>query len=160
MEIQKIFSDQRGEKIYSILMSEEELRFYSDYVSDHTKYDRSDRIKQLRDSDILAEKKRSNLGTYVKSGKRAAVGGALGSAIGAGVGFAKGGLRGVVRGAKIGAGTGAVLGGAAGLASTHNEREQNRFVNRRLAEAKYQARRREARDWKNNTVNRDGYTYN
>ena len=34
-----------------------------------------------------------------------------------------------------------------------------RRYNRALAEAKYQARRREKKDWKNNVVNRDGYSY-
>jgi hypothetical protein len=33
------------------------------------------------------------------------------------------------------------------------------MYNRALAEAKYQAGRRAKADWKNNTVNRDGYSY-
>ena len=33
------------------------------------------------------------------------------------------------------------------------------FYNKRLREAKKQARRREAADWKNNMTNREGYTY-
>jgi hypothetical protein len=34
-----------------------------------------------------------------------------------------------------------------------------RRYNKALNEAKYQAKRREKKDWKNNTVNRDGYSY-
>ena len=34
-----------------------------------------------------------------------------------------------------------------------------RRYNRALAEAKYQAKRREKKDWKNNIINRDGYSF-
>lgn len=116
-------------------MSENEIALFSEYMPQLTRYDRSDRLKQMKDADVLAEKKRSNMGTYVKTAKTTGVGAVLGSGIGA------------------------VAGAIGGLASTHKEREQNRFVNRRLGEAQRQAVRREAKDWKNNAVNREGYTY-
>ena len=62
-------------------------------------------------------------------------------------------------GMAAGAAIGGVVAGGTKLAAGHNQREQNRFVNRRLAEAKTQAVRREAKDWKNNATGREGYTY-
>ena len=160
MEIQKIFSSHDEEKIYSVLMSEDELALFSEYTKGVTSYDRTDRLKQMKDSDILAEKKRSNTGTYVKSAKTGVVGSALGAGAGAILGATKfGRALGVKKMAALGATAGGALGVGGGLAATHNERSQNRFVNRRLKEAKRQALRREGKDWKNNAVNREGYTY-
>ena len=166
MEIQKVFSniEDSEENLYSVLMSEDEIALFSEYMPQLTRYDRSDRLKQMKDADVLAEKKRSNMGTYVKTAKTTGVGAVLGSGIGAVAGAMMGRKKGnILGGLKAGAKTGAVLGAGAGaiggLASTHKEREQNRFVNRRLGEAQRQAVRREAKDWKNNAVNREGYTY-
>lgn len=163
MIIQKIFSnvEEEGERLYSVLMGEEELSLFSEYTPGVTSYDRTDRIKQMKDSDILAERKRSNSRTYLKSAKAGVIGSALGTAAGAVLGATKYGraLGGIKNATKLGAASGGVLGLAGGLASTHKEREQNRFVNRRLNEAKRQAVRRESKDWKNNAVNREGYTY-
>ena len=128
------------------------------YEKGVTKYDRTDNIKRMKDSDILAEEEKSNAGTYVKSGKSALVGSALGAALGA-VAGSKSGRAGIKKGAAAGAAAGAILGGSAKLAGTHKEREQNRFVNRRLREAKKQARRRESRDWKDKSViDRESYS--
>ena len=55
---------------------------FSEYQKGVTKYDRTDRFKAMKDSDILAEKKRSNAGSYVKTGKAAVAGGVVGSAVG------------------------------------------------------------------------------
>ena len=46
------------------------------------------------------------------------------------------------------------------LAEKRAKRGKNKgMYNRALKEAKYQAQRRAKADWKNNTVNRDGYSY-
>ena len=132
---------------------------FSEYQKGVTKYDRTDSIKAEKDSDILAEKKRSNSKTYVDSAKAGVAGGIVGSAVGAiAGGYSTKSWRETKEGAKIGATRGASLSGAGKLAATHKEREENRWVNRRLAEAKRQAKRREAKDWKNNTTNRESYS--
>lgn len=151
MEIQKIFSEQEsGERLYSVLLSDEEMRLY-------TKWDMTDQYKGMKDSDILAEKKKSNAGTYVKSGKLGVIGAGVGALGGAVLGRRLG--IGTKAAAKAGAAIGGTLGVAGGLAATHNEREDNRFANKRLREMKYQAKRREIKDWRNQTNNREGYTY-
>ena len=159
MEIQKIFSntEDENEKLYSVLMSEDELALFSEYIPGVTKYDRTDKFKQMKDADILAERKRSNAKSYISSAKS----GVLGAAIGSGVGAVTGALtgKGVKKGAKLGGLIGGSLAGGGKLLATHGEREQNRFVNRRLGEAKRQAVRRETGDWMNNSVNREGYSY-
>lgn len=159
----KVFSsyDDYGyeeERLYSVLMDEEELSLFSEYSKGVTRYDRTDRIKQMKDSDILAEKKRSNSRSYLKSAKAGALGGTLGAGVGAGLSLLTRGRVSVAKGAAIGGAAGAALGGGGKLLATHGEREQNRFVNRRLKEAKRQSLRREAKDWGNNMVNREGYT--
>lgn len=154
MKIQKIFSDEAGEeRLYSVLISEEELKLF-------TKWDETDQFKQMKDSDILAEKKRSNTGSYMKAAKIGLAGAAIGGTLlGAKKGFAGQGLAGMASGLKTGAKIGAVAGTIGGLAATHGERSENRFVNDRLERAQYQALRREKKDWRNNTTNREGYTY-
>ena len=140
-------------------------KLFSEYQKGVTKYDRTDAFKAMKDSDILAEKKRSNTGSYVRAGKHAvsgaAIGGILGNIGGAALGARRGGVKAAIKGAKLGALTGAAVGGtigtATGLARGHKEREQNRFVNRRLKEAQKQALRRESKDWKSNIVGRSGY---
>lgn len=147
--------------------NKENQKEYSEYQAGVTKYDRTDRIKAMKDADILAEKKRSNTRSYVGAAKTgvagASVGGAIGAIAGAATKLKKGDIVGAkkaaVTGAKAGAAIGGVVAGGTKLAATHNQREQNRFVNRRLAEAKTQAVRREAKDWKNNATGREGYTY-
>lgn len=137
-----------------------------EYSMGVTKYDRTDSIKASKDSDILAMKKKKD-GTYLKSAKAgvagAAVGGTVGAIAGAAGNLKKGNLLGAVRGAKRGAKAGAVVGGAVAgagtLAATHKTRTETRFVNNRIEEAKKNAQRREAKDWHNNSTNREGYTY-
>lgn len=149
------------ERLYCVneILSEDEYqeRLYNEYTNGVTRYDRTDNIKKLKDSDILAEKKRSNARSYVNAGKA----GVLGSALGAGAGaVAALATRGNVRKAALAGGAiGGALAGGGKLLATHGEREENRFVNRRLGEAKRQALRRESRDWKTNTTSREGYTY-
>ena len=146
--------------------NKESQKEYSEYQAGVTKYDRTDRIKAMKDADILAMKKKKD-GTYLKSAKAgvagAAVGGTVGAIAGAAGNLKKGNLLGAVknakRGAKAGAGIGAAVAGAGTLAATHNTRTETRFVNNRIEEAKKNAQRREAKDWHNNSTNREGYTY-
>ena len=108
MEIQKIFSntEDENEKLYSVLMSEDELALFSEYIPGVTKYDRTDRFKQMKDADVLAERKRSNAKSYISSAKS----GVLGAAIGSGVGAVTGALTG--KGVKKGAKLGGLIGGS------------------------------------------------
>lgn len=184
MEIQKIYSEiDTDEKLYSVLLSEDEYRMFASAM---TRYDMTDQYKTMKDSDILAEKDKSNLGTYVKAGKIGAIGAGVGGALGAtgaaitksdkivealgkkegtvgkiasGVAnFARNHKIGLKRGAQYGAAIGGTLALAGGLAATHKEREKNRFANNRLNQMKYQAERRDSRDWRTQTNNREEYT--
>lgn len=165
MEIVKVFSsfDDYGyedERLYSVLLDEYDLRLFNEYTPGVTRYDRTDRLKQMKDSDILAEKKRKNTRSYLGAAKAGGIGAALGAGLGAGVSLLTKGKYGGVKNLAIAGGAlGGALAGGGKLAAGHKEREENRFVNRRLKEAKRQALRREAKDWKNNAVNREGYTY-
>ena len=130
----------------------------------YTKWDNTDQLKKMRDSDILAERKKQNtLGdTATKVGIGAALGGTVGSVIGGIAGLKKGG-KGFVKGFKSGGTVGAVLGGAGvgSVAAAQNSKKQKdiNFYNDRLEYAQRQARRRERADWKSNMTQRDGYTY-
>ena len=124
----------------------------------YTQWDQTDQLKQMKDSDILAEKKRSNTSLNVDTLKK--------TALGAGVGALAGGvLGGLKKGGPFtgGASKGAILAGlGTGLVSAIQNRQQkkeNNFYNDRLKYAQKQALRREKKDWKNNMTNRDGYTY-
>jgi hypothetical protein len=130
----------------------------------YTRWDDTDALKRMRDSDILAERKKSGtLGdTATKMGMGAAVGATVGSVVGGIAGMKKGG-KGFIKGAKGGAIAGSLLaGGAAGTAAAiGNSKKQSdiNFYNRRLEYAKRQAGRREKADWKSNMTQREGYTY-
>ena len=124
----------------------------------YTQWDQTDQLKQMKDSDILAEKKRSNTSLNMDTLKK--------TALGAGVGALAGGVIGGIRKSGTfagGARTGAIIAGlGTGLVSAINNRQQkkeNNFYNDRLKYAQRQALRREKKDWKNNMTNRDGYTY-
>jgi len=120
-----------------------------------TKYDETDQLKKMKDSDILAEKKKkNNYGRTVTSGLN-------GAALGAGIGAVAGKLskKGTGKGAAIGAAAGAVGGAAINLAAGSRKRRENREYNDRLEYAQRQAKRREGADWKSNNTNREGYTY-
>ncbi len=132
----------------------------------YTRYDDSDILKQTKDSDILAEKKRSNTGSYLGALGTAATGAAAGATIGGAIGAFRGlrrGGKGFIGGMKTGGAKGALalgaISGVAALAAGRKQRDDNRFYNKRLAYAQQQARRREQRDWKNNMTNRVSYTY-
>jgi hypothetical protein len=130
----------------------------------YTRWDDTDALKRMRDSDILAERKKSGtLGdTATKMGMGAAVGATVGSVVGGIAGMKRGG-KGFIKGAKGGAVAGSLLaGGAAGTAAAiGNSKKQSdiNFYNHRLEYAKRQAGRRERADWKSNMTQREGYTY-
>ena len=129
-----------------------------------TKYDETDNLKRLKDSDILAEKKKktTNYGGIAGS---ALAGAAIGGGLGAGFGVANsrgknwvagiGGRRGAAAGALAGA---AITGGLTYLKGRRKAKE-NKEYNQRLKYAQRQALRREKKDWVTNMTQRDGYTY-
>src|SRR5574344_2082827 len=134
----------------------------------YSQYDETDNIKRMKDSDILAQDPKKNetgkdIGRGALTGASAGLvgGGILGgikgaSRVSSGQGRKLEGLsKGLVGGAKKGA---ILLGlGGAGLAylNGRNKRKENAFYNDRLVDAKYQAERRENKDWNTNITQRD-----
>jgi hypothetical protein len=128
----------------------------------YTIWDETDNLKRMKDSDILAENKRS-MG-YGRIAGAAVGGAALGAATVGGIGAIRGiGNGGAWKGLKGGAAGGALVGAAAGagLSYLRNRRKvkENKFYNKRLQFAKGQALRRERKDWITNMTQRDGYSY-
>lgn len=126
----------------------------------YSKYDETDNLKRMNDADILAEKKKEKPGygnVLSKVGTGAVVGALAGAALG---GFKKGGS---MNSMKKGLKTGALLGGAAlgigAINKRNREKDDVDFYNRRLSYAQRQAKRREAKDWKANMTQREGYSY-
>jgi len=133
-----------------------------------TKWDDTDNLKRMKDSDILAEQKKKQPGyENVVSGSLggATVGGVAGAAAGLASGLAKKGARVATAGArasklgKLGAVGGALLMGGKALKDRNDQAQENNFYNKRLAYAQRQAVRREKKDWKSNMTQRDGYSY-
>lgn len=123
----------------------------------YSRYDETDNLKKMKDSDILAEEKMKSPG-YKGVLRDAALGVLGGAALGGAVGaFRK---KGTLKGGAI---TGAVLGGlamgAAGIKKKNKGEEDREFYNRRLEYAQRHARRRERIDWVSNMTKRDGYSY-
>ena len=121
-----------------------------------TKYDDADNLKRMKDSDILAEKKKRPETTGSHLAAAGVVGGLAGAAIGSVAKSSKGPRwRMSGKGALIGAGV-----GLAAMASKRSqEKAENSWYNDRLEYAQRQARRREKADWKANMTQRDGYSY-
>ena len=117
----------------------------------YTKYDETDALKQMKDSDILAEKKKSTGGPDLSSATKPAAVGALAGGLLGGKGIKARG-----KAAMVGAGIGAGLGL---LNSYTKKKSENNFYNKRLDMAQKYARRREKIDWNKNMRNRTGYTY-
>ena len=133
-----------------------------------TKWDETDNLKRMKDSDILAEqkKKQPGYGGVVQGSLGGAVvGGIGGAAAGAISGLGKKGARVATAGArasklgKLGAVGGALLVGGKALKDRNDQAQDNNFYNKRLAYAQRQAVRREKKDWKSNMTQRDGYSY-
>jgi len=127
-----------------------------------TRYDDTDNLKRMKDSDILAEqhKKPATTGTQVATGALAGAG--LVGAGGLVRGFIKGKGNRLATAGKLGK-RGAIIGAAIGtgamLYKRGKEKQENEFYNRRLDYAQRQALRREKADWKANMTQRDGYSY-
>lgn len=129
-----------------------------------TRYDDTDNLKRMKDSDILAEKPKEAPG-YSSVATGALGGAALGATVGSVAGaFSKNRAgNGLLTRMRKGGRTGAILGGlVAGGVALHNRNKQakeNEWYNNRLSFAQRQARRREKKDWKTNMTQRDGYSY-
>ena len=133
-----------------------------------TKYDETDALKRMKDSDILAEQKRptgpslSGVGNTLTSTAVGAATGATALGLTKGVmGYGtKGGIwKGLKSGGKWGALAGGAIGAGMALAKQNKQAENNSFYNKRLEYAQRQARRREKADWKSNMTQREGYSY-
>ena len=133
-----------------------------------TKYDETDNLKRMKDSDILAEQKKKapGYGSVVSNSLGGAVvGGVAGAAAGGLSGLMKRGARAATAGSraakygKYGAVAGALLQGGKALKDRNDQAQENNFYNKRLAYAQRQAVRREKKDWKSNMTQRDGYSY-
>lgn len=130
-------------------------------------WDDTDNLKRMKDADILAEKKKKthDWGAIARSA-------AAGAAAGIGAGAILGGVRGkgtggwfsrrgqgAMQGLKTGAGIGAAAAGILAYRKGSKKAQENEWYNKRLAYAQRQAQRREAKDWKTNMTQRDGYSY-
>ena len=131
----------------------------------YTKWDDTDRLKQMRDSDILAEKKKKAPG-YGQVAAAAGAGVVAGCVVGGLTGgtaglFRKGGsmLKGAGRFGKAGAVIGGAIAGGLAMRQRSKAAKDNQFYNDRLEYAQRQAIRREKKDWKQNMTQTDGYTY-
>lgn len=130
-----------------------------------TQWDETDRLKAMKDSDILAEKKRNSTGNTVNNMVTGAVTGTVGGALLGGAGGLitgnklKGKIGAAGRLGKTAAIGGAVLGAGMGYLKNRKEAKENRFYNQRLEYAQRQAIRREKKDWKTNMTQREGYSY-
>jgi hypothetical protein len=130
----------------------------------YTKWDETDNLKRMKDSDILAEKPKQG-GNKADVVRDTALGVAGGATLGAGAGLTYGLLKGGNAGAmfKKGGKAGAILGGlslgAKALKKVNDKDKDAEFYNKRLAYAQKQALRREKKDWKTNMTQRDGYSY-
>lgn len=129
-----------------------------------TKYDDTDNLKRMKDSDILAEKPKQapGYGSVARAALGgAALGGTVGSVAGA-FGKNKAGrslLGRMGKGGKTGLVVGGLLAGGMALRNRNKQAENNEWYNKRLNYAQRQARRREKQDWKTNMTQRDGYSY-
>lgn len=137
----------------------------------YTQWDETDNLKRMKDSDILAEKKKTGPG--YGSVLSSTAGGALaGATIGATALGIKHGIKGIknknviggaLKGVKRGGKWGAVIGGTAlavgALKRKHKADKENKFYNNRLEYAQRQALRREHADWSSNMLQREGYSY-
>lgn len=139
-----------------------------------TKYDETDRLKEMKDSDILAERKKKTggwgnvVGNTISGG---ALGGAAGATLGAGVvggmairnrsaaSLGKNLLNASKKAGIAGAVAGGVLAGGLALRKRNKNARDNKFYNDRLEYAQRQAQRRERKNWKQNMTQREDYTY-
>ena len=130
-----------------------------------TMYDDTDSLKRMKDSDILAQKKKQAPGygsTIATAATGAAAGLGAGAVIGGAKGMTKAGpglLKGMSKGGKYGAIIGGVTAGIYAMNQRNKQAKANQFYNDRLEFAQRQAKRREKIDWKTNMTQRESYTY-
>ena len=130
-----------------------------------TRWDDTDRLKQMRDSDILAEKKKNAPGygqVAAAAGAGVVAGGVVGGLTGGITGAVKRGgsmLKGAGRMGKLGMLAGGALAGSLAMHQRNKATKDNKFYNDRLEYAQRQSKRREKKDWKENMTQREGYTY-
>lgn len=127
-----------------------------------SKYDDTDSLKRMKDSDILAAKPKETLGYSGVLGGAAtgATLGAMGGSLGKGLLGKKGTFGGrFVKGGKLGAVIGGITGGILASNQRNKVNKENQFYNDRLAQAQRWAARREKIDWKQNITGRQGYSY-
>lgn len=122
-----------------------------------TLYDDTDRLKQMKDSDILAEQKKT--GPSLVQLVPVVAGGAAVGGLAFGIRKAAGGKGGTLRSAKKGALLGGLALGAYALHKRNKELKEVNAYNDRLAYAQRQAKRREKADWSANMTQRQGYSY-
>ena len=126
-------------------------------------YDETDNLKRMKDSDILAEKKKEAPGMGDVAGKAlggAVLGGTVGGVAGLASGIGKGAaMKNMGKYGKLGAIGGAALLGGLALKNRNENAKETNFYNKRLEYAQRQALRREKKDWKSNMTQRDGYSY-
>lgn len=140
----------------------------------YTKFDETDRLKEMRDSDILAERKKKTGGWGNVVGNTisgAGIGGAAGAALGASVvggmairnrsaaGLGQNLLNAGKKAGIAGAVAGGILAGGLALRKRNKKARDNKFYNDRLEYAQRQAQRRERKNWKNTMTQREDYTY-
>lgn len=142
----------------------------------YTQWDETDQLKRMKDSDILAQQKRkANMASDAADTFKSTISGALpGAAIGAATGLAAGAttigkghiFQGLAKAGKtaknlglVGAGIGAGVGLLKSLKNQAQQKKEREFYNDRLDYAQRHALRREKNDWRDNNLNREGYTY-
>lgn len=133
----------------------------------YTQWDETDNLKRMKDSDILAEKKKKGpgFGSVLSSTAGGALAGATVGATALGIkhGIKNKSLAGVATGLKKGGKYGALVGGSllalGALKRKGKADRENKFYNDRLEYAQRQALRREHADWKSNMTQREGYSY-
>ena len=129
-----------------------------------SKYDETDRIKRMKDSDILAEDYKKTPGVSTKEVSRDLLAGAILGAVVGKVNKLSGNKlnlsstdwRDSAKKGILAAGAYDVL---KDMYRKHKDGDKVEFYNKRLKQAKKNAKRREESDWLNNTLNREGYTY-
>ena len=133
----------------------------------YTQWDETDNLKRMKDSDILAEKKKTGpgYGSVLSSTAGGALAGATIGATALGIkhGIKNKSFEGALKGLKRGGKWGAIIGGAAlaagALKRKNKADKENKFYNDRLEYAQRQALRREHADWSSNMLQREGYSY-
>ena len=129
-----------------------------------SKYDETDRIKKMKDSDILAEEYQKTPGVSLKEvTKDLTTGAVVGGIVGKINELSGNRLRLGSTDWKDSARNGAIIAGLYDILKDtyrkHKYGDDVDFYNKRLRQAKRNAKRREKSDWLNNTLNREGYTY-